>query len=508
MGDQVLTEQSSIPREILALLRQIGGRTRLPICIVGGFVRDLLLGRENLDLDIVVEGDAITFALELGEMWGWEVQTHQQFGTATLVQPSGARIDFATARIETYDRHGALPLVSPGTIEDDLSRRDFSINALAIRLNAEGFGVLIDRFDGVKDLRSGRVRTLHSESFLDDPTRVFRAVRYEGRYGFQIEAKDQERILEALHLGAFDLISGERIRNEINHILAEDVVPRIVRRLLEFDVFRAIHPEWKVARGFGVDWAAVQKAIDWAGTNLTDEEFDKKQIGWMSLLRKTNWNETQSGCEGTPTHVIQAITDRLVLPHRLQRLFPIDADLQNDLVEGKISGKLRETLERKNISLSRNTTIRVGKNRWLISDADNKKTFTIRKENKVLYVCEIQTELTASQHLCKTLCRLSANSKPSEVYCLLKPYAAEVLVIAMMRQVQPKWRAEKIEDYLVNLRVIEPLIDGDDLIRLGLKPGKAFTNLISKAFTAQLDGEISTKQKAYEFLGVDDAQSI
>ena len=508
MGDQVLTEQSSISRGILDLLRQIGGRTQLPICIVGGFVRDLLLGRENLDLDIVVEGDAITFSRELGEIWGWEVQTHQQFGTATMIQPSGARIDFATARSETYGHHGALPLVSPGTIEDDLSRRDFSINALAVRLNADGFGVLIDRFDGVKDLRSGRVRALHSESFLDDPTRIFRAVRYEVRYGFQIEAKDQERIREALHQGVLDLISGERIRNEINHILAEDAAPHMVLRLLGFDVFRAIHPGWKVAREFGVGWANVKKAIDWAGTNLTDEEFDTKQIGWMSLLRETSWNESQSGREGTPTHVIQAITDRLVLPHRLHRLFPINADVQKDLVEGKISGKMRETLERKNISLSTNATIRAGKNRWLISDVDNKNTFTIRKENGVLYVCEIQTELTASQHLCETLCRLSANSKPSEVYRLLKPYDAETLVFAMMQQEQTEWRAEKIEDYLVNLRVIEPLINGDDLIRLGLKPGKAFTNLISKAFTAQLDGEISTKQKAYEFLGVDDAQSI
>ena len=508
MGDQVLTDQSNLPCETLDLLREIGGKTRLPICLVGGFVRDLLLGREILDLDIVVEGDAIRFARELGESWGWEVRAHHHFGTATLIQPTRSKIDFASARSETYEHPGALPLVSLGTIEDDLRRRDFSINALAIRLNSDGFGVLIDCFDGVKDLQAGRIRALHSESFFDDPTRVFRAVRYEGRYGFQIEAKDLARIHGVLHQGVLDRISGERIRNEINRILAEDAVPRIVQRLLEFDVFRAIHPEWELPLDFGAVWAAVRKAIDWALTNLPDEQIDGKQMGWMSLLGVVNWTGSHSCHEATPTYVIQAITDRLVLPHRLRRLFQTEADLQKDLAEGKISGKVLETLERKDLSLSRNATIRGGKNRWLISDACNKKTFAIRKENQGLYVCEIQTELTASQHLCKALGRLSPDSKPSEVYHLLKPYAVEALVFTLMQPEQSKWRAEKIEGYLINLRKIEPLICGDDLIRLGLQPGKAFTNLISKAFAAQVDGEISTKQEAYELLGFNDAQSI
>ncbi len=509
MGDQILTEQSNVPREILDLLRKIGNKARSPICIVGGFVRDLLLGRENLDLDIVIEGDAISFARELGESWGWEIQTHQRFGTATLIQPTQARLDFAGARSETYECPGALPLVSPGTIEDDLRRRDFSINALAVRLNSEGFGALIDRFGGVKDLRSGRVRALHSESFLDDPTRIFRAVRYEGRYGFQIEPEDQERIRAALRQGVFDLISGGRIRNEINRILEEDAAPRIVQRLLDFDVFRAIHPGWKVSQDFGVDWDTAQEAINWAGTNLAGEKIDKKQIAWMALLGVTEWNESQSRHKGTPAYVIQAITDRLVLPHRLRRLFQADTNLQKkDLAEGIISKKVREALERNSISLSRNATIREGKSRWLISDAYNKKTLAIREENRVFYVYEIQTELTASHHLCETLGRLSPDSMPSKVYRLLNPYAAEPLIFAMMHPEQPDWRKEKIDNYLINLRKIEPLIGGDDLVRLGLKPGKAFADLITKAFAAQLDGEIFTKQDAYEFLGVDDVQSI
>ena len=508
IGDQILTEQSNIPREILDLLRKIGNKARSPICIVGGFVRDLFLGRENLDLDIVVEGDAISFARELGESWGWEIQTHQRFGTATLIQPTQARLDFAGARSETYEYSGALPLVSPGTIEDDLRRRDFSINALAVRLNSEGFGALIDRFGGVKDLRSGRVRVLHSESFLDDPTRIFRAVRYEGRYGFQIEPEDQERIRAALRQGVFDLISGERIRNEIHRILAEDAVPRMVRRLLDFDVFRAIHPEWKVSQDFGVDWDTAQEAIDWAGIHLGDEEIDTGQIAWMSLLRATDWNNPQSRRDGVPEYVIQAITDRLALPHRLRRLFQTDADLNEDLAEGIVSKKLRETFERKNISLSRNAAVREGKGRWLISDTENRKSFAIRKEHQTFYICEIQTEWTAGQHLCEALGRISSDSKPSEVHRLLNPYTAGPLIFAMMQPEQPDWRAEKIEDYLINLRKIEPLIGGDDLIRLGLQPGKAFTNLISKAFAAQLDSEIFTKQDAYEFLGVDDVQSI
>ena len=508
MGDQVLTDQSSIPREILDLLRKIGSKTRLPICVVGGFVRDLLLSRENLDLDIVIEGDAISFAGELGESWRWEVQKHDRFGTATLIQPAGTRIDFASARRETYERPGALPLVSPGTIEDDLRRRDFSINALAVRLNPEGFGELLDCVDGVKDLRAGRVRALHSESYLDDPTRIFRAVRYEGRFEFQIEANDQTRIHDTLHRGVLNRISGERIRNEIDRTLAENAVPRIVRRLLEFDVFRAIHPEWVVARDFCVDWAAVQKAIDWARTHLGDEEIDTGQIAWMSLLRATDWNNPQSRRDGVPEYVIQAITDRLVLPHRLRRLFQTDADLNEDLAEGIVSKKLRETFERKNISLSRNTAVREGKGRWLISDTENRKSFAIRKENQTFYICEIQTVLTAGHDLYKTLGMLSVDSKPSEVYRLLKPCPDEALVFTMIQPEQPKWLVVMIEDYLIHLRVIEPLISGGDLIRLGLQPGKSFSDLISKAFAAQLDGEISTKREAYEFLGFSDAQSI
>ena len=508
MGDQVLTDQSSIPCKILDLLRKIGSKTRLPICVVGGFVRDLLLGRENLDLDIVVEGDAISFAQELGESWRWEVQKHDRFGTATLIQPAGTRIDFASARSETYEHPGALPLVSPGTIEDDLRRRDFSINALAVRLSSDGFGELLDCVDGVEDLRAGRVRALHSESYLDDPTRIFRAVRYEGRFEFQIEANDQARIHDSIQQGVLDRISGERIRNEINRILAEDAVPRMVRRLLELDVFRAIHPEWKVAQDFGVDWSAVQKAINWARIHLGDEEIDTGQIAWMSLLRATDWNNPQSRRDGVPEYVIQAITDRLALPHRLRRLFQTDADIYEDLAEGKVSEKLRETFERKNISLSRNAAVREGKHRWLISDTEKRKSFAIRKENQTFYICEIQTILTAGHDLYETLGMLSVDSRPSEVYRLLKPYPDEALVFTVIQPEQPKWQVALIEDYLIHSRVIEPLISGGDLIRLGLQPGKSFSNLISKAFSAQLDGEISTKREAYEFLGFSDAQSI
>ena len=508
MSDRLLTNQSNIPREIRDLLRKIGSRTRLPVYLVGGFVRDLLLGCENLDLDMVVEGDAIGFARQLGESWGWEIQTHQRFGTATLIRPTGARIDFARARSETYERPGALPLVKPCSIEDDLRRRDFSINALAIRLNSDDFGRLIDCFDGIKDLQAGRIRALHAESFLDDPTRIFRAVRYEGRYDFRIEAKDRARIREALRRGALPGISGERIRNEINHILAEKAAPRMVQRLIEFDVFPAIYPLWKVVPGFSVDWTAVQKAIDWAGTNLADEEIDRTQIAWMSLFGATGWSDQQSCHEGTPTYVIQAIADRLVLPHRLRRLFQAETDLQKDLADGRISTKMRDSLEKKGIPLSRNLTIRGGKNRWLISDTCNKKTFTIRKEGRALYSYEIQTELTASQNLFKTLDRLSADSKPSEIYRLLKSYPVEALVVALMQPERPEWRAEKIEDYLMNLRKVKPLISGNDLIRRGAQPGKAFTDLLSKAFAAQLDGEISTKEEAYQFLGFDDVQSV
>ena len=154
--------------------------------IVGGLVRDLFLERTNLDLDLVVEGDAINLAQEMARTWQGKLTTHPRFGTAKL-QWSNWSVDLATARAETYARPGALPTVKPGTISTDLVRRDFTINAMAVELNPGHFGELLDPHRGRDDLYGKRIRVLHDRSFIDDATRIWRALRYEQRLDFQIE---------------------------------------------------------------------------------------------------------------------------------------------------------------------------------------------------------------------------------------------------------------------------------------------------------------------------------
>ncbi len=207
--------------------------------LVGGTVRDLLLGRPSLDVDIVIEGDAVSLAREVASATGAKLAKTTVFGTATL--RSGAfSLDVATARAETYARPGALPKVSPSTIDADLLRRDFTINSMALQLNGAAPGKLLDPTGGEADLRAGLVRVLHDKSFQDDATRILRAVRYESRFAFRLE----ERTLDLLRrdLSHIEAISGTRIRQELQRTFAEAEPERPVSRLEELGVLRAIHP--------------------------------------------------------------------------------------------------------------------------------------------------------------------------------------------------------------------------------------------------------------------------
>ncbi|MGH7207545.1 MAG: hypothetical protein ACREI2_15205, partial [Nitrospiraceae bacterium] len=169
-----------LPSRVFQVLEQAGElaeQTSVSAFVVGGFVRDLLLGRPNLDLDLVIEGDGIAYAQALARAAKAELKIHDRFGTAVIVFPDGFKLDVATARTEYYEYPAALPTVERSSIRKDLYRRDFTINTLAIRLNASHFGELIDFYGGQRDLKEKTIRVLHSLSFVEDPTRVFRAVR-------------------------------------------------------------------------------------------------------------------------------------------------------------------------------------------------------------------------------------------------------------------------------------------------------------------------------------------
>ncbi|MCA9395451.1 MAG: CCA tRNA nucleotidyltransferase [Candidatus Omnitrophica bacterium] len=219
------------------------------IYLVGGAVRDIMLDRPTTDIDLVMEGDAIPFARKLCKHLRGRLTVHLSFGTATLEFDRDRRVDLVGARAESYKRPGALPTVRKGDMNADALRRDFTINAMAISLNPSTFAEVRDCADGVADLKAGLVRVLHDGSFRDDPTRIFRAARYEQRYGFRIERHTLGLLKEALEEQVFDTISMQRYINEIDKIFAEaDPVPAL-RRLHRWKVFGRLHPDLRIRFG-------------------------------------------------------------------------------------------------------------------------------------------------------------------------------------------------------------------------------------------------------------------
>ena len=212
------------------------------VYLVGGVVRDLLLGYPNFDLDLVVEGDAVKLAQQVAETSQAKLLAHHRFGTAKL-RYDNFTLDLATARKETYARPGALPAVTPGTLKDDLIRRDFSINAMAISLTADDYGELVDPYQGKSDLERRLIRILHPGSFTDDATRILRGVCYEQRFGFEFETQTARLLKRDIPM--LDMISGDRIRHELEHIFEENRPELVIERLGDLGVLHRINPSLK-----------------------------------------------------------------------------------------------------------------------------------------------------------------------------------------------------------------------------------------------------------------------
>ena len=243
--------------ELLNRIAEIAAEEKSALYIVGGFVRDLLLDYPSLDFDLVVEGDAIKLAESVREIFGGRVTSHSRFGTAKwfidkhrltimgstkeLRETLPETLDFISARKEFYTHPTALPTVERGSIKLDLHRRDFTINTLALRLDGHHKGELYDYWGGLADLKGKLVKVLHSLSFVDDPTRILRAVRYEQRYGFQLDQRTQDLLLEAK--GLLKRVSGDRIRHELDRIFDEKNAAQMMDRLHQLTILDAIHPD-------------------------------------------------------------------------------------------------------------------------------------------------------------------------------------------------------------------------------------------------------------------------
>ena len=227
---------------------EVGDRLGYQVFLVGGIVRDLIMARENLDLDFLVEGCGEDFSTELGRIFNAKVDLNERFGTAKIHIRDDFHLDVALCRCEYYRRPGALPEVTPSGLKDDLYRRDFTVNALAIRVNPSGFGELIDFFRGVRDLEHKIIRTLHPLSFVDDPTRIFRAIRFEGRLGFKIDDETLHQAHVALESDIFAKITPERIRHEMELILKENNPSAIILRGDDIGLWKRVDIALKIDR--------------------------------------------------------------------------------------------------------------------------------------------------------------------------------------------------------------------------------------------------------------------
>jgi tRNA nucleotidyltransferase (CCA-adding enzyme) len=228
-------------RRIADAAASIGDRAD-GVYLVGGTVRDILLGEESFDVDIAVEGDAIAFAYALAEALGGRATPHRRFGTAVVSYGDGERVDVVTTRTEFYDAPGALPTVERAGLREDLFRRDFTINAMAASLRAEELGRLVDPYGGRADLDARVVRVLHNLSFIDDPTRIFRGIRYEARHGFRFEEHSARLLKGCIEMGLVGDLSSSRLRDELTALLEDPGAPNGIRRLGELGADRAIHP--------------------------------------------------------------------------------------------------------------------------------------------------------------------------------------------------------------------------------------------------------------------------
>ncbi|WP_245628532.1 CBS domain-containing protein [Salidesulfovibrio brasiliensis] len=278
-------------------LGEIAEEGGFEVYVVGGFVRDILLDRPNQDIDLVVEGDGIAFARLLAKKLKGRVKAHRKFKTAVVLYGDDQRIDVATARLEYYQYPAALPTVELSSIKMDLFRRDFTINALALRLNPDRFANLVDFFGAERDIQNRRIRVLHSLSFVEDPTRILRAIRFEQRYDFEIGGQTMRLIKNALQLELFDKLSGSRITHELKLLSVEKHPAECFSRLSELRILEAIHPQLKMNTERGRTLAELERVYTWYSLLYLDRPADPWLLFFLGLTQGTKKDEAIDICK-------------------------------------------------------------------------------------------------------------------------------------------------------------------------------------------------------------------
>ena len=292
--------QERLPFATQTVLKNVGQlayELQMDAYAVGGFVRDLLLYRENEDVDIVIEGDGILFAEAFAQKYNLRFHFHKKFGTAILVFPDGFKLDIATARTEYYTSPAALPTVEKSSIRLDLFRRDFTINTLAIQLTPTYFGTLIDHFSGLRDLKAKTIRVLHNLSFVEDPTRIFRAIRFEQRFGFTIGKLTKSLLENAIERHFLDRVEPYRIFTELRLLLQEsDPVPALVR-LKEFRLLSVIHPKLQLQKNEINHLIQTRDVLSWSDLLFLKDSYMKWVVYFMVLIRPLTCSEKEELCQ-------------------------------------------------------------------------------------------------------------------------------------------------------------------------------------------------------------------
>lgn len=416
-GKMIRERLPEATRKILELAGEAGSRLGLPVYAVGGFVRDLLADRPNHDIDLVAERDGIALARELALALGGRVREHQKFKTSVVVYHDETgeerHIDVATARLEYYEYPAALPTVEVSSIKMDLFRRDFSINALAVRLDGENFGQIIDFFGGRRDLKDGRVRVLHTLSFVEDPTRCVRAVRFEQRYKFRIGPGTEKLIKNMLPMGLLEKLSPRRLFNEFRLLCEEESACEILTRMDEIGILKALNPLLTLDPRKKTLLKNCRKALAWYRMLFFEEECEQ-WIPWFYALAH-NMTYAESA----------AVYDSLGLP----------------------GGRKKEILR-------------------------------LREQVRLLKNQLLQWQKASEM----------GKGKVSELCRLLGSLSLEAQLYAMAAIDSPGLK-KNISRYITTLKREKPDVTGHDLLRLGLKPGPIFSDLLRLALTAKLDGK-------------------
>ena len=293
------TLRDQLPANILHLLTlasELGRELATPVYVVGGFVRDLMLKTPNQDIDLVVEGDGLGFAAALAKRLNGRVREHKKFLTSVVLYPDEKgreqRVDVATARLEYYESPAAMPTVEHSSIKMDLYRRDFTINALAIRLDCEPMGQVVDFFGGQRDLKDRVIRVLHALSFVEDPTRILRAVRFEQRYHFRLGPATEKLVRNALAMGLLDKLSPARVFHEFEHICSEERALPAINRLQELGILQSLHPQLALNPARTRDLPKMARVLGWFRLLYLDVEIRPWFVYFLVLTSSMSYNDT------------------------------------------------------------------------------------------------------------------------------------------------------------------------------------------------------------------------